>query len=120
MDNIIYRKYKQDMGSNFEDWAYTYFSAESDKLDCFLLRREVFENSRKTANIPNMTMQKFTSKLKAFCLLATHISQLNPPELCNSQNRIIKRVENSSEEMIYIQSAKYKSDSGIDFLPKEI
>ena len=120
MDNIIYRKYKQDMGSNFEDWAYTYFSAESDKLDCFLLRREVFENYRKTANIPNMTMQKFTSKLKAFCLLATHISQLNPPELCNSQNRIIKRVENSSEEMIYIQSAKYKSDSGIDFLPKEI
>ncbi len=116
MDNIIYRKNKQSMGSNFEDWANTFFSVESDNLDKHLIRREVFETYRKYVNMPNLTMQGFTTKLKAFCALAPHIECLNPIELCNSQKRIMQRHNNVLEEMIYLKSVS-KDQTG--FLPFE-
>ena len=116
MDNIIYRKNKQSMGSNFEDWANTFFSVESGNLDKYLIRREVFETYRKYANMPNLTMQGFTTKLKAFCALAPHIECLNPIELCNSQKRITQRHNNVLEEMIYLKSVS-KEPTG--FLPFE-
>ena len=39
MENIIQRKYKADMGANFEDWADGYFSPEGDNLDRMLEQR---------------------------------------------------------------------------------
>ena len=40
MENIIRRKYKADMGNNFEDWANSYFSPDSEHLDCFIVREK--------------------------------------------------------------------------------
>lgn len=121
MDNIIQRKYRQDIGNNFEDWALTFFAEDSDNLDKMLVRREVFENYRRFANVGNLTMQKFTHKLRAFCHLCKYIEELNPQEMCNSQKRITRRVDNNVEDMIYILSKKKKkttTDSN-DFFPDE-
>lgn len=104
MDNIIQRKYRQDLGNNFEDWADSYFAEGSANLNKLLVRREVFETYRKYANVSSLTMQKFTKKLLAFCHLCPYIEELNPKDMCNSQNRIIKRVDDNVEDMIFIKT----------------
>jgi hypothetical protein len=107
MDNIIQRKYRQDLGNNFEDWADSYFAEGSANLNKLLIRREVFETYRKYANVSSLTMQTFTKKLRAYCHLSPYIAELNPKELCNAQNRISRRIEGVMEDMIYIRTHDY-------------
>ena len=110
MKNIIQRKYRQDLGNNFEDWANSYFAEKSDKLNKLLVRREVFETYRKYANVSSLTMQKFTKKLRAFCHLCPYIEELNPQDLCNSQNRILRRFDNEVEDMIFIKTVSKEEE----------
>ena len=110
MENILYRKHKQDMGENFEDWAYIYFGESSGNLDRFIVRTEAFEAYRKQSNMTSLTMRGFTNKLKAFCAIAPHIEQLNPPELCKN-GRILQRTEHGTTEMIYLKSRKPKNSA---------
>ena len=110
MKNIIQRKYRQDLGNNFEDWANSYFAEKSDKLNKLLVRREVFETYRKYANVSSLTMQKFTKKLRAFCHLCPYIEELNPKDLCNSQNRILRRFDNEVEDMIFIKTVSKEEE----------
>ena len=109
MDNIITRKYRQDLGNNFEDWADSYFAEGSANLNKLLVRREVFETYRKYANVSSLTMQTFTKKLRAYCNLCPYIAELNPADMCNAQNRISKRIEGVMEDMIYIKTVDTKT-----------
>ena len=59
MENIIRRKFKADMGTNFEDWANGYFSRESGNLDTFLQRDQVLEDYMSFAKTNKITMQSF-------------------------------------------------------------
>lgn len=119
MENILYRKHKQDMGENFEDWAYIYFGESSGNLDRFIVRTEAFEAYRKQSNMTSLTMRGFTNKLKAFCAIAPHIEQLNPPELCKN-GRILQRTERGTTEMIYLKSKRPTNYANSkDFLPFE-
>lgn len=113
MDNIIRRKYKADMGMNFEDWANSYLSVESGHLDKFIVRKAAFEDFRMFCNSKNLTMQTFSRKLKSFVALCPYISELNPKDYCNSSNRIIRRPDSDTiggsnmmepVEMLYIAS----------------
>ena len=110
MDNIIKRKFKADMGVNFEDWAATYFSEESERLDKFIVRERAFNDFKQFSGINKATTQSFTKKLKAFVELCPYIKELNPEDLCNSQHRIIRRdpanPDGSPVEMIYLRSKK--------------
>ena len=121
MDNILLRKYRQDIGNNFEDWANGYFAEDGDHLDKLLIRREVFDDYRKYANVPNLTMQRFTQKLQSFCHLCPYIDTLNPVELCNNQKRISRRVEGSFVDMVFVQSKKLKEkkNNPDEFIPDE-
>ena len=110
MDNIIQRKYRQDLGNNFEDWADSYFAEGSSNLDKLLIRREVFETYRNYANVKGLTMQSFTKKLRAYCCLCPHIAELNPADMCNTQNRISRRIEGVMEDMIYVKAAPQKEE----------
>lgn len=109
MANIIYRKHKQDMGENFEDWAQVYFSPDAGRLDTFISRARVFEDFKQHGGrVQGMTPQTFLRKLQAFVLLCPWTEELNPPELRNSSGRIIRREEgappgSSPVEMIYIR-----------------
>ena len=121
MDNILLRKYRQDIGNNFEDWANGYFAEDGDKLDKLLIRREVFDDYRKYANVTNLTMQRFTQKLHSFCHLCPYIDTLNPDELCNNQKRISRRVEGNFVDMIFVQTKRYKEKKNDpnEFIPDE-
>ena len=110
MENIIKRKFKADMGVNFEDWAGSYFSEESGRLDTFVVREKAFTDFKQSTGTNKMTMQSFTKKLRAFVELCPFVSELNPSDLCNSQHRIIRRdpsnPNGSPTEMIYLRSKK--------------
>lgn len=111
MTNIIYRKHKQDMGANFEDWAQVYFSVDAGRLDTFLPRAKVFEDFKANGGrVQGMTPQTFMRKLKAFVLLCPWIDELNPKHLQNSSGRIVRREEgaapgSSPVEMIYMKKS---------------
>lgn len=122
MDNIVHRKYKADMGSNFEDWAYAYFSEESGRLDSFIVRATAFNDFKQSSGVGKITMQGFNRKLRAFVQLCPYIAEMNPADLCNSSNRIIRRPEgalptDSAVEMIYLRSEKHNYVPGK--LPKD-
>ena len=106
MDNILHRKFLQDMGANFQDWAEMYFAKGGEHLDKFVIRKDAFDAFRIYANNARITMKAFTNKLKAFCDVTEWIDELNPPELLNSQGRIMKFINNTQQEMIYIRSVK--------------
>lgn len=109
MENIIRRKYKADMGSNFEDWANGYFSIDSGNLDRNIERDVAFADYTHYANINRITMQSFTKKLKAFCEICPWIECLNPKECQNASGRIQQKIEvtpgvKKVKDMIYVKS----------------
>ena len=108
LGNILQRKHKADMGENFEDWAATFFAEESGNLDCLLVRRLAFENYvRFAGNVGHQySMKRFVKQLKAFVALSQEVYMLNPPELCNSQGRISRRIDGKMEDIIYLRSKK--------------
>lgn len=85
MENIIRRKYKADMGNNFEDWANSYFSPDSEHLDSFIVREKAFADYKSFSGVNKITMQRFTKALKGFVALCPYIDELNPKDLCNSR-----------------------------------
>lgn len=109
MENIIFRKHKQDMGANFEEWALVYFSRDSERLDKCIPKAKVFEDFKANGGrVQGMTAQTFKKKLVSFALTCPWIEELNPPEMRNSSGRIVRReegVENGRPvEMIYLRS----------------
>lgn len=114
MDNIIQRKNLQDMGSNFQDWAESYFAEFGGNLDKDIVRSVAFNNFKSFANLQKITMQSFTSKLKAFCKATPYIAELNPKEMQNSQGRIVKKVDGSVQDIIYLRSVKAEEQPAVD------
>lgn len=115
MGNIMKRKYKQDMGVNFEDWAYSYFSEEGEHVNCFVPREEALGAYKLHSNVKNVTMQRFTKALKGFCKLCPYVDSLDPEEYRNSQGRIIrKNSSQESKEMIYIRTIERKEEEAVE------
>ena len=106
MDNIIHRKLLQEMGTNFQDWAESYFAPDSGRLDKEIIRKVAFDAFRMYANTNKVTMQRFTRMLKAFVQVCPYIEEMNPPEMCNGQGRIIRRINDHTEDMIYLKMKK--------------
>lgn len=111
MGNIITRKFKSDMGANFEDWAYTYFAEGSENLDKCIRRSDAFNAYRNATGLNRITPQGFMRKLRAFAALCPYIETLNPEDLLNSGKRIIRRLPDPDSpntlrttEMLYLQS----------------
>lgn len=76
MENIIRRKYKADMGNNFEDWANSYFSPDSEHLDSFIVREKAFADYKSFSGVNKITMQRFTKALKGFVALCPYIDDV--------------------------------------------
>ena len=119
MANIIFRKHKQDMGANFEDWAQVYFHPDSGRLDTFVPRTKAFEDFKAHGGkVQGMTSQKFLKKLEAFALLCPWVEELNPAEVRNNSGRIIRREEgaapgSSPVEMIYMKKKPDAAESNL-------
>lgn len=111
MLDIVRRKIKADMGENFEDWAYGYFSEDSDNLDTFIQRDKLFEEYRSFSNTGKITMQSFTKRLKAFAIDCPWVEELNPDEYKNASGRIQRPVEvapnvKKTKDMVFLRSIK--------------
>ena len=122
MGNILKRKYKADMGANFEDWANTYFAEEGGHLDELISRREAYEAFIDDAKVNKnfYTMNRFTKSLRAFAQLTPYVAALNPAIYQNNAGRIIRRVDGKIEEMLLMQSVKAKESGGEGiFIPDE-
>lgn len=116
MENIIKRKYKADMGGNFEDWAYSYFAEEGEHLNAFIQRDLAYNDFIDFAKVAKgyWTMQRFTKALRGFAQLCPYIEELNPKEMLNSNGRLLKKVDGVTKEMIYLRT-KEKPDT---FIPQ--
>lgn len=132
MGNILKRKFKADMGTNFEEWANVYFAEEGDNLDTFIVRREAYDAFIDDAKVNKnfYTMNKFTKALRSFAALCPYVYDYNPADLLNSQGRISRRIDGKSEDMIYLRSTKSQAnrksldtgahlDPGAGFVPDE-
>ncbi len=133
MGNILKRKFKADMGTNFEEWANVYFAEEGDHLDTFIVRREAYDAFIDDAKVNKnfYTMNKFTKALRSFAALCPYVYDYNPADLLNSQGRISRRIDGKSEDMIYLRSTKSQAnreqldtgahlDDGAGFVPDEV
>ena len=104
MGNIVKRKWKADMGANFEDWANFYFSESSGNINKEIVREDAFLAYKMFAGVNKITMQKFTKSLKAFVALCPYVEDLNPLEMCNAKGRrIVRKVDGVAKDMIYLR-----------------
>lgn len=109
MQNIVKRKFNEEMGENFKDWANGYFSIESGNLNSFIARDDALHEYMNYSQVTKISMQSFTRKLKAFVELCPWAQELNPKDLQNSSGRIQKSVKLpngfvKTKDMIYIRS----------------
>ena len=120
MENIIKRKYKTDMGTSFEDWAYGYFAEEGENLNRLIVRKEAYETFVDFAKVSKgyWTMQRFTKALRGFVELCPYVAELNPADMLNTSGRLMRKDENGkTQDMIYLRSTD-KALSPDDFTPK--
>ena len=126
MDCIISRRFKFQMGNNFEDWAQVYFDPDGEHVNTFVVRDEAFTDFKNFSQQKNWTMQRFTKALKAFCVLCPYVEQLNPEEFLNNQGRIVRKdKDGKSADMIYLKTiaAPVKTEEELNnntFVPDEI
>lgn len=118
MGNIKKRRWKADMGANFEEWAEGYFSVGSEHLDTPLIKEDVFKEYQTYSNMGKITMQSFTKKLKSFCDYTQWIEELNPKDITGDSLRYQSRIKGSdgvwrSKDMIYLRSV-----AGVNSTPK--
>lgn len=105
LDDIKLRQYKADMGGTFEDWAATYFAPETGHLNCYISRKEAFENFQQETKIFKWSTQRFTKALRGFAQYNATWVELNPADLLNASGRIIRKdATGTPVEMIYMRT----------------
>ena len=104
MKKIQERRNIQTMGTNFKEWAEVYFSKNGTNVDKKIVKSDAINDFMRDTNTKGWTTKKFTQALKAFCKNSDWVEVLNPKEFCNSQNRIIKNINDKTHEMLYIKT----------------
>ena len=115
MDNVNRRNLKAEMTDIFQSWADVYFSPGAGNIDKRIVRKEAFEEFRKTTKQMQWSSNKFLKSLRAWCRYNDF--ELNPKSEITDEknNRIIQKVKTAqpdgttietTEEMLYIKSTK--------------
>ena len=102
MTNVSKRNLMSEMGDHFRNWADVYFAPESDRCDRLVTKKDAMDDLMSFTKLKTFTAQRFMRSLKAWSKFNGY--ELNPKELLNSQGRIVRKVNNSSEEMIYVRT----------------
>lgn len=111
MQNVILRNLLAEMGETFKDWAEVYFSPTGEAVDTLVKRDEALSDFIQKTNSLRWTTNKFTKALKAFC--AYYDYTYNPNDLLNSQGRIMRKIDNKTTDMIYIQTKEELNPTAI-------
>lgn len=113
MDNVTKRSLRAEMGEPFEGWADAFFATKDTNpstleegeykyLDQYFSKAFAFEEFLKATKQNKWTSNKFKKALKAYCQLNNYI--FNPKELHNKDGRMIQRVDDKTQEVIYIRT----------------
>ena len=108
MKNIVIRKNLSVMGDSFKDWAESYFSLNSGRLNKYLVKDEVFNACKISTGMNNLKAIKFKKMLKAFVEVTSWVDELNPADMLNDGNRIKQRMPGYEVpvEVIYLKSSE--------------
>ena len=103
MENVTMRQLLTDMGDAFKMWADAFFANddENGNIDNFVVKAHALEDFQKTSKT-SWTTNKFTKACKAFCKYYGYV--FNPTCFQNGQNRISRKHEGKTEDMIFIQT----------------
>jgi hypothetical protein len=127
MDNVTKRTLQVEMGDAFQGWAEAFFNNTDENgklkyLNEFVMKEFAFEEFLKATKQTKWTQNKFKKALMALCKW-NEGWVFNPKELHNSGNRIIKTINNKSEEVFFIDTTKSvqiaKVESQITEVPKD-
>ena len=111
MDNIITRKLMNDMVGEFSEWADAYFSPLGGHLNRMIVKDEAMHDFSTSYNLKGLSSQRFMKSLKAYARLHEDTLELNPAELCNNGQRIIRKdKDNKAKAMIYMRSKNESID----------
>ena len=111
LGNILMRKFKLDMGDNFEEWCESKFfnSPDNPNLDNKLKRIPYFEAYCSWSNT-KITAKSFWKRLQMFCASrSSYIVAFNPPDMCtpSSPGKILGKDENGFLiEWFYIRTVR--------------
>lgn len=109
--NIQMRNLIAAMGDAFRAWADVYFSKESGKLNVEVRRVEAYLDCKQS--ISGLTSQGWMSRLKAWVQLNYYT--LNPADRCNVGKRIVRNVEGTATEMIYIATGDSNPETEMNY-----
>ena len=109
MENIVLRKYKQEMGDNFENWAVQTLCVGSSWLDNEVSREMLFNSYNEwVGDSPKgkLSPQGFLKHLRAFCMISDYIDELNPEDKLTDKKgkRIIRNIDGKTTEVLYIRT----------------
>ncbi len=102
MDNVTRRNLMSLMTEPFKNWADLYFNEQGERLNKEENKKDAYEDFVATARMKNWTMNRFTKALRFWCLYQGYT--FNPPEIANSNGRIINKVNNITQEFVYIRT----------------
>ncbi|MFY0481425.1 primase-helicase family protein [Flavobacterium sp. PLA-1-15] len=122
MDNVTKRTLQAEMGEAFIGWADAFFLqrdvfGEYLYLDKDFSKEDAFDLFQKDAKVTKWTTTKFKKCIKAYCKWNGWV--MNPKDMLNSANRIIKTINNKSQEVIYIDTQKSQQTGLVEKIIQE-
>ncbi|MBP3944391.1 hypothetical protein J5U18_12655 [Sphingobacteriaceae bacterium WQ 2009] len=131
MANIMQRNLTNNMGVNFLEWAETYFSEDSGRLDILVPAAIAQNDYLRDMGIKSITSQGFNNKMKLYALMKNYV--LAPKEVLNPDGRVTRFSEaieydsrtkrwfksggSKTQTMIYLQTKNNPVDRETIFDP---
>jgi len=121
MDNVTKRTLQAEMGDAFMGWAEGFFGTTHVNNDLVTTwkyinaefsKEDAFEEFLKSTKLTKWTQTKFKKAIAAYCKWNNWI--LNPKEMHNSGNRIIKTIGGKSQEVLYIDNKTAESLTNVE------
>jgi hypothetical protein len=121
MDNVTKRTLQAEMGEIFQGWADGFFGelTSSDLatttfkyLNTDFSKEAAFDEFVKSTKQTKWSQTKFKKAIHAYCKWNNWV--MNPPEMHNSGNRIIKTIDGKSQEVIYIDTKKAEELTNVE------
>jgi hypothetical protein len=104
MENVNKRNLQTIMTDSFRNWGDMYFAEDNGNVNVLIAKKKAFEDFKEETKNNKFTINRFTRSLKAWCKYNHHI--LDPQELRNSQDRIIRKQDGTATEMVYVQTTE--------------
>lgn len=117
MDNVTKRTLQQEMGDAFMGWADGFFGSVDDDnkfkyLNNAFSKELAFDEFLKATKLNKWTQNKFKKAISAYCKYNGWV--LNPKEMHNSGNRIIKTIDGKSQEVLYVDTLLAEQTSKVE------